>query len=85
MAMENSSKKPIPAGISEYIREHFRNDFLTDIRAVKNKSGELFYYVDVTHDKNLFHLKFDAYGNLLLRETEPIMELDDEDEIGTVD
>jgi hypothetical protein len=83
--MKPNEKNPIPAGISEYIRDHFRDDYLTEVRTVKNKAGDLFYFVDVTHDQNLFHLKFDAHGRLVLQETEPILQLDDEEEIGNVD
>jgi hypothetical protein len=83
--MTNNPQNPIPAGISEYIKSQFRDDYLTEIRTVKNKAGEIFYFVDVTHDKNLFHLKFDEHGKLVLQETEPILELDDEEEIGNVD
>ncbi len=83
--MDNSLKTPIPAGISEYIKNHFRDDYLTDIRTVTGNSGDTSYFVDVTHDKSLFHLKFDSQGKLVLQETEPILDLDDDEEIGGVD
>lgn len=85
--MENNSSKQsaIPAGISSYINEKFHDDFLTEIKMVKDKSGKGYYYVDVTHNDNVFHLTFDGSGKLLKQEIEPILSPDDELEIGNVD
>jgi len=70
----------IPAPISDYIKNNFREDFLTDIYTLKDKNGKTFYRVDVSHNNTLHHLKFDAMGTLILQEAEPLMELFDDDD-----
>jgi hypothetical protein len=85
--MENKSHKthPIPAGISEYINQNFREDYLTDIQLVKDDKGIGFYYVDITHEDNIYHLKFNESGELIQKEIESVKYPDDEIEIGNVD
>ncbi len=75
----------IPNGISEYIRENFSEDFLTEIKSVKDNKGVEFFYVDVTHEENIFHLKFNSRGELIQKEIESVRFPDDEIEIGNVD
>lgn len=85
--MENKIKTahPIPAGISEYIKQNFREDYLTDIKSVKDARGIEFFYVDVTHEDNIFHLKFNGHGELIQKEVESVRYPDDEVELGTAD
>jgi hypothetical protein len=82
--MENKHKS-IPGGISEYIRNNFREDYLTDIESIKNSDGIEFFYVDVTHEDNVYHLKFNSRGELIQKEIESVRFPDDEVELGSVD
>ncbi len=84
--MESKSQKTpeIHAGISEYIRKNFREDFLTKIKERKDKSGELFYFVDVSHEDQLYHLKYNSRGELVAQELEPFPHLPD-NELGAGD
>ncbi len=76
---------PIPAGISEYIKQNFREDYLTDVKSVKDGRGIEYYYIDVTHEDNVYHLKFNASGELIQKEIESVRYPDDEIEIGNAD
>ena len=69
----------IPAGISDYIRNNFRKEFLSDIRPVQNKNGQLTFHVDISQDNTLYHLQFNDEGTLLIRYTEPLIELYDDE------
>lgn len=74
--------KKIPAAISEYIKRFFDKEFLTEIKTSKDKKGMIFYHVNVSQDNTLYHLKFNTEGILVQKDSEPLMELlDDEDEI----
>ena len=75
----------IPIRISEYIKQNFREDYLTDIKLVKDIKGICFYYVDVTHEDNIYHLKFNESGELIEKAIEAVIYPDDEIEIGNVD
>ncbi len=81
--MTPSSRNPheIPAGISEYIKQNFQDDYLTQIREVHVKNGEIYFFVDVSHDDNLYHLKFNSKGVLVQQELEYLPEFPDEDDI----
>jgi len=85
MTPESRASDHIPPGISEYIRQNFKEDFLTEITSVKDERGTEFFYVDVTHEENVFHLKFNAKGELILKEIESIRFPDDEVELGDGD
>ncbi len=73
-----------PYEISEYLKENFGDDFLTEIKKTLNKEGESIYKVDVSSEDYLYHLKFNSIGALLEKNIEPILELDDQ-EYGVVD
>jgi hypothetical protein len=85
MTSKSQSTHPIPAGISEYIKQNFREDYLTEITSAKDAKGIEFFYVDVTHEDNIFHLKFNGNGELIQKEVEPVRYPDDEVELGTAD
>ena len=85
MTSKSQSTHPIPAGISEYIKQNFREDYLTDIKSVKDAKGAEFFYVDVTHEENIYHLKFNDNGELILKDVESVRYPDDEVELGNAD
>ncbi|MEY3342889.1 MAG: hypothetical protein RL090_573 [Bacteroidota bacterium] len=85
--MSNLSKpsEQVPAGVSHYINENFKDDFLTDIRPVSDKKGEVNWIVDVTHNSCLYHLRFNGNGELMEKDIEPVPYPGDDLEIGEGD
>jgi hypothetical protein len=72
----------VPPAISEYIKDKFRDNFLTEIKSIESDDGHLQYIVDVSHDNTFHHLKFNSEGILIGKKLEPINELNDgEDDI----
>ena len=59
----------IPLKVSEYVNNHFREDFLFEIKEMKSK-GRLCYQVDVSKDNFEYKLLFNERGELLKEETE---------------
>lgn len=80
----NSKPLAIPPAISEYIRDHFKEDFLTEINSYMNSKGEINYSVDISNENTLYHLKFHSDGRLFQKDMEPINELN-EDELSEED
>jgi hypothetical protein len=74
--------KKIPASISQYIRRYFDKELLTEIKISQNNDGAVHYLVNISQDNTLYHLKFNSEGVLVQKESEPLIELlDDETEI----
>jgi hypothetical protein len=61
----NAKDEKLPYGISEYITEHFREDFLFEVKEVKKLKGHVYYTVEVTKDNYIHTLKFDENGKLV--------------------
>lgn len=74
------TNKAIPSGISEYIRKNFHAECLTEINKVNQKGGHFIYVVEVSHDDNLYHLRFNDKGVLMSNKAEPAFELSSEDD-----
>ena len=66
---ENMQK--LPYGISDYIREHFREDFLCEVVEVQKMKGHFDYLIEVSKDERIHHLHFNENGTLLKEEIEP--------------
>jgi len=66
-----------PERISLYLKEHFGRSFVSDIKKVKNKRGHVFYNAIISYENTLYRLKFNEDGAMVLKETEPLFELDD--------
>jgi hypothetical protein len=58
--------------ITKFIRSHFKKDFLTDMRSGLNNKGEMIHIVYVNQDNTIYHLQFNALGDLMLVGAEPI-------------
>ena len=71
------NKEVIPYKISEYIQEHFRDDFLSEIRKAHDTFGRTFYEVDITQNELTYHLTFNERGTLMKEEAEPTFEQDE--------
>jgi hypothetical protein len=85
--MSNTSKltEQVPSGINQYINENFKDDYLTDIRPIATSKGETLWVVDVTHNNCLYHLQFNAKGELKEKDIEPVPYPGDDLEIGEGD
>jgi len=79
MSFNQHRKIVLPPHISKYIREHFRENFLTETRVVHKQSGEKHFQIDVTHDGAVHHLRFNTYGDLLKSRIERIRVPEEED------
>lgn len=66
------TEKRIPFGISEYIRNHFREDFLFHVKEVKEINGHPVYVVEVTKDDYAHTLRFNEEGVLLKEDAEQV-------------
>jgi len=60
----------IPSGISSYVKEHFRDDFLFAVKKIKGIHGSPLYVVEVSKDDFIHTLMFNENGTLLKEETE---------------
>ena len=85
MSNLSKSSEQVPAGINQYINENFKDDFLTDIRPVSDKKGEVNWIVDVTHNGCLYHLRFNGNGELMEKDIEAVPYPGDDLEIGEGD
>ena len=68
----NHQEKTVPQGVNHYIQTHFQDDFLTDIRPVEDAHGTCFWYVDITHNGSVYHLRFSHDGFLIDKDIETI-------------
>jgi hypothetical protein len=68
--MVMKTEKRIPHGISDYIQEHFKEDFLFDVKEVKEIDGHSVYTVEVSKDDYIHTLRFNEEGTLLKEEAE---------------
>lgn len=55
----------LPLKASAYIQDHFREDFLFEVKEVKMIKGQLNYFVEVTKDDYIHSLRFNEQGNLV--------------------
>ena len=75
-----TDKKKIPASISDYIIEHYSEDFLFELKDVKKVKGELLYTIEVSKDDYLYTLVFTEKGTLINQEAEQAFPPDTHDE-----
>ena len=60
----------IPFGITEYITDHFKEDFLFEVKKVKEVQGRSIYTVEVSKDDYIHKLTFNEDAILLHEESE---------------
>ena len=65
-----SAENKLPNKVNEYIRRHFREDFLFTVKNVRRVGPRTHYSIDVTKDDYIYHLKFDERGWLVRKEVE---------------
>lgn len=64
------SERRIPIGISDYINDHFKEDFLFEVKDVRDIQGQSVYSVEVCKDDYIHKLKFREDGTLVTQESE---------------
>lgn len=74
--LELYDTKKFPERISAYLKIHFENSFVSDIKRMRDKWGDIIYKVTISQDNLLLRLKFDEDGVMILREAEQLLELD---------
>jgi len=70
----------IPAKISDYIADHFREDFLFEVKAVKQIGGHVYYMIEVSKDNYVHSLRFNEDGDLVKEEADQAFPQDIHDE-----
>ena len=65
-----ANTEKIPHKISDYIKEHFREDFLFEVKAVQQLGQHLNYMIEVSKDNIIHLLRFDADGELIQEKAE---------------
>jgi hypothetical protein len=60
----------IPFKISEYITEHFVEDFLFTVKETKKIEGHTFYTIEVSKDDYIYTLRFSEDGDLISKEAD---------------
>ena len=71
----NPHKSTIPLEVSEYIKNRFEGNFLSEIKEERNNKGQQFFRVYISHDNLFYNLKFNSHGVILEENTESIWEL----------
>lgn len=76
------TRKKIPNKVSEYIRDHFREDFLFKVKEVAQVNGKWHYTVEVTKDDYIHTLQFNEKGTLVKQEEDQAFPTDIHEERG---
>ena len=63
-----AENRRLPYKASEYIKNHFREEFLFELKETKQIDGHWFYTVEVTKDDYIHTLRFDDQGALVKKE-----------------
>lgn len=77
-----TNREKLPYGISEYIRNHFREDFLFDVKDVKKVGDRMYYTIEVSQDNYIHTLKFDEKGQLVREDADEAFPPDTHDAPG---
>ena len=79
MATENQK---LPIQITDYINDHFREDFLFEVKEVKQLKDHVFYTVEVTKDDFIHTLEFNEKGVIVKKDAVPAFPPDIHEEPG---
>jgi len=64
------SEERIPFGITDYINKNFQEDFLFEVKNIKEINGHPVYLIEVTKDDYIHTLRFDENGTLVKEEVD---------------
>lgn len=80
--MKTDEHLHLPLGITEYIREQFREDFLFAVKKIFVKNGLKHYLVQVSKDDFIHMLTFDERGRIVVNQTDPAFPSDPREGLG---
>lgn len=75
----------LPYGISEYIKEHFMEDFLFEVKKIKKVKDHVYYTIEVSKDNFIHTLKFNEKGDLVEEDADQAFPADMHEEPGFED
>ena len=73
--LDQQNTKKVPERIYTYLKIHFEKSFVSDIKRIRDKFGDIIYKVTICEDVALYRLKFNEDGVMVIWETEPLLEL----------
>lgn len=76
--IDNKETIKIPFQISSYLKEHFRGNVQTAIETSASKTGKIIYNIHVSNEDAIYRMKFNSKGNLIEKEMEPLLEVENE-------
>lgn len=80
-----ATNEKLPYSISDYIKEHFREDFLFEVKSIKHVEGHVYYTVEVSKDNYIHTLRFNEEGELVKEEADQAFPPDIHEEPGFED
>lgn len=75
----NKQINKLPYKISAYINDHFKEEFLFDVKSVRKEKQGVIYTVEVSKDGYIEVLTFNEEGNILNRDAKQAFPMDDHD------
>lgn len=75
-------KEKLPHKITEYITGHFREDFLFEVKEIKQVKGHTYYTIEVSKDNYIDTLRFNEDGVLIQDESDEAFPAEAHDEAG---
>lgn len=75
-------KEKLPHKITEYITGHFREDFLFEVKEIKQAKDHTFYTIEVSKDNYIDTLRFNEDGVLIQDESDEAFPAEAHDEAG---
>ncbi|MGC1239987.1 MAG: hypothetical protein WA874_00290 [Chryseosolibacter sp.] len=75
-------KEKLPHKITEYITGHFREDFLFEVKEIKQLKDHTFYTIEVSKDNYIDTLRFNENGVLVQDESDEAFPAEAHDEAG---
>ena len=78
-------QQPVPKRINDFLLKYFKEDYMSNIRPYSDRKGILSWYVDVSHNSSIYHLRFSDEGLLLEHNKEDILKNTDDLELGIGD
>ncbi|MBL6448748.1 hypothetical protein JMN32_20720 [Fulvivirga sp. 29W222] len=75
----NNKNNKLPYKISAYINDHFKEDFLFDVKRIRKGEQGVIYTVEVSKDGYIHELNFNEEGKVLSQDTEQAFPMDDHD------
>jgi hypothetical protein len=75
--MPNRETQILPYKITDYVREHFREDFLFEVKKVVQVNGHPQYEIEVSKDDYIHRLSFNENGDLIREDAEQAFPADE--------